>query len=419
MGFSVTFLDKSFCVAYIIYITQRKRKNETMNKLPNIFTAALITFSLNTFAGNCPALSGEFTIGSSQNADFSSIQQASDALTCGGVSSPVIFHIENGIYNEKVTLSNIPGASALNTIVFDSKSGERTDVIVANKTSDATIVLNGTSYVSFENITVDHKAATYGNCVRAEGKTNHLAFKSVIFDGVETDAKGTASAVVYMTATAAKNDVSMHDCEINNGSIGLSKSGVSAEDMDTKTSISGNLFFNQTEAGISMGFEDAPEIANNVVSSVGNNTAYTAIALNSAANQIIVTKNVINAPNGSTGLALTNCNAQPTNLGQIVNNSIVAGNSGISINGSTDNQILNFNRVKLSINGGGKTYYANSGTGNNINMMNNIFFDMTTGAYTIIGNSYKDFFNQLPSQSNPDMQASANGIMVEKVSPIK
>lgn len=390
-----------------------------MNKLPNIFTAALITLSINTFAGNCPALSGEFTIGSSQNADFSSIQQASDALTCGGVSSPVIFHIENGIYNEKVTLSNIPGVSALNTIVFDSKSGERTDVIVSNKTSDATIVLNGTSYVSFENITIDHKAATYGNCVRAEGKTKHLTFKNVIFDGVETEAKGVNSAVVYLTATAAKNDFNMHDCELNNGSIGLSKSGVSAEDMDSKTSITGNLFFNQSETGLSLAFEDAPEVANNVVSSVSNYKGYTAIALNAAANQIIVTKNVVNAPNGSTGLALTNCNAQPTSLGQITNNSIVAGNSGISINGNTDNQLLNFNRVKLSINASGKTYYANSGTGNNINMMNNIFYDMTTGGYTVIGNSYKDFFNQLPGQSNPDMQASANGIMVEKVTPIK
>ena len=92
-----------------------------MNKLTNIFAAALLTLSLNSFAGTCPALSGEFVIGKSANADFSSIQEASDALTCGGISSPVIFRLENGIYNEKVTLSNIPGTSALNTIFFESK----------------------------------------------------------------------------------------------------------------------------------------------------------------------------------------------------------------------------------------------------------------------------------------------------------
>jgi hypothetical protein len=168
-----------------------------------------------------------------------------------------------------------------------------------------------------------------------------------------------------------------------------------------------------------MSQEDAPEISNNVISSTTSKAGYTAIALNNTANQIIVTKNVINAPEAETGLKLTNCEAEATNLGQITNNSIVSGTAGISINGTTDNQILNFNRVKLSINGGAKTYYANKSTGNNINMMNNIFFDMATGSYTILGNSYKDFFNQLPSQSNPQMSASANALTVEKVTPIK
>lgn len=390
-----------------------------MNKLTNIFAAALVTISFNSFAGTCPALSGEFTIGKSDKADFSSVQQAADALMCGGVSSPVVFRMENGVYNEKISLSNVSGTSALNTIIFESASGEKSDVIVSYQSSDATIVLNGTSYVSFENITIDHNKASYGNCVRAEGKANHVAFKNVIMDGVEAEATGAASAVAYFTSTAAKSNISMLDCEINNGSVGLLKGGQDGDNRDSKTIINGNLFFNQQMVGIALSNEDAPEISNNVVSTISGSEAFRGITLIDAANQIIVTKNVINAPNGAVGLALTNCEAQGTNLGQITNNSIVTGKSGISINGTTDNQILNFNRVKLSINGGGKTYYANNSTGNNINMMNNIFFDLKTGGYTILGNSYKDFFNQLPGQSNSDMTASANAITLEKVSPIK
>ena len=390
-----------------------------MNKLTNIFAAALLSISLNSFAGTCPALSGEFTIGKSNEADFSSIQEAGNALMCGGISSPVIFHIESGTYNERIVLSNIPGTSAINTIVFESKSGEKSDVIVSYQSSDATIVLNGTSYVSFENITVDHKKATYGNCVRAEGKASHLAFKNVILDGVDTECSGASCAVAYFTNTAPKSDITFMDCEFNNGSVGLMKGGLNSEARDTKTVLSGNLFFNQQQTGIALSNEDAPEISSNVVSTNFSSEAFRGITLINASNQIIVTKNVINAPNGAVGLALTNCEAEATNLGQITNNSIVAGGSGITINGSTDNQILNFNRVKLSINGGNKTYYANKSTGNNINMMNNIFFDLNTGGYTIIGNSYKDFFNQLPAQSNPEMSASANAISIEKVSPIK
>ena len=123
---------------------------------------------------------------------------------------------------------------------------------------------------------------------------------------------------------------------------------------------------------------------------------------------------------------MNNCSAQATNLGQINNNSIAVGGAGetygVYLSGSSDNQVLNFNRVKLTINGqqtATQAYYKNAGTGNNINMMNNIFYDLNTGGYTILGNTYKDYFNQLPSQSNPSLSVSSNGIMIEKVTPIK
>ena len=244
-------------------------------------------------------------------------------------------------------------------------------------------------------------------------------FNNVTLDGVETAVAGSNCAVIFLNASAPKSGITIKDCEINNGSIGVCKSGMSADAPDTKTILSGNLFFNQQQGGISLTNEDAPEIVSNVVSSTSSSETFKAISLINASNQIIVTKNVVNAPNGAIGLALTNCEASATNLGQITNNSIVAGGSGISLNGSTDNQILNFNRVKLSMNGGNKSYYANGSTGNNINMMNNIFYDLATGGYTIIGNSYKDFFNQLPGQSNSAMTASANAITVEKVFSIK
>lgn len=390
-----------------------------MKKLNHIFAAALLSLTSSAFAGNCPALSGSFTIGHSSAADFSTIQQAADAMQCGGINSPVLFKLESGVYDERVSLSDINGASAVNTIVFESMSGEKSDVTISNHLSDVTIVLNGTSYVSFENMTIDRKGATYGNCVRAEGKINHLAFKNVIFDGVENDVTGTASAVLYFNSTAAKTNISVSDCELNNGSIGLLKGGVDSDNRDSKTILSGNLFFNQFQAGMVLSNEDAPEISNNVVSSTSAFKNFKGIGLDNAANQIIITKNIVNTPHGMTGLSLNDCEAKATDLGQITNNSILSGGAGISINGSTENQILNFNRVKLSITGGNKAYYANKGTGNNINMMNNIFYDMNTGAYTIVGNSYKDFFNQLPGQSNPEMSASANAISIEKVSPIK
>ncbi|MBP7389734.1 MAG: hypothetical protein KA841_04980 [Chitinophagales bacterium] len=397
-----------------------------MNKLQNFIGAAFLTLTLNSFAGDCPALSGEYVIGKDESADFSSITDAANSLKCGGVSGPVTFLLEDGTYNERVVLSNIPGADAFNKISFESKSGNNSEVVISYATSDATLVLNGTSWVSFNNLTIDHKNSTYGNCARIDGKANHLSFKGVVFDGIESDRTGSASATVFFTSTAPKSEVSFEDCEINNGSVGIFKGGSSSEALDSKTSITGTLFFNQYESGLALSNEDAPVISNNVVSTLSTYSSFKAINLDNVSNNLVVSNNIVNASNGSVGLAMNNCGGQATNLGQINNNSIAVGGSnetyGVHLTGSTDNQVLNFNRVKLTINGTQNTnqaYYKNTGSGNNINMTNNIFYDLNTGGYTIVGNTYKDFFNQLPSQSNPTLSVSANGIMIEKVSPIK
>ncbi|MDB5284769.1 MAG: hypothetical protein JWO06_3844 [Bacteroidota bacterium] len=396
-----------------------------MNKLNKMVTGLLLGLSLNSFSADCPSLAGQYSIGK-EGADFSTIGDAVSALRCGGVSGPVTFLLEGGTYNERVAISSIQGSSSFNTVTFESKSGVNTEVIISYTTADATLLLNGVSYVSFENLTVDHKAATYGNAARIDGKSSNLHFKGVVFDGVEVARTGSNSATVYFSSTAPKTSMAFDDCEINNGSVGIAKGGYTPESPDSKTSISGTLFFNQYESGLALVNEDAPVISNNVVSSLSTYKGFKAISLDNVTNNVVISNNIVNAANGSYGLAMNNCTAQATSLGQINNNSISVGGTseayGVYLSGATDNQVLNFNRVKLTINGAqasNQAFYKNAGSGNNINMMNNILYDLNSGGYTIIGNSYKDMFNQLPAQSNSSLSVSANGIMIEKVTPIK
>lgn len=396
-----------------------------MNKLTTIIGATFLAISFNANAGDCPALSGNYTIGKT-DADFSNMSEAVSALKCGGVNGAVTFSIEDGTYNERIVMSGIDGASAFNNITFQSKSGSNAGVIITSAGGDATISMNGTSWVAFENMTIDHKNATYGSAVKVDGKASHIAFKSVVFEGVEVSKAGANAAVINFTANAPKSDITIEDCEINNGSVGIAKAGMSADQADTKTMITGTLFFNQYEGGMALKNEDAPNISNNVVSSLSAHQGYKAISLDNASNNMIVSNNIINATNGTYGLAMNDCGGKATNMGQVNNNSIAVGSTGeaygLYLSGNTDNQIFNYNRVKLTINGtqaSNQAYYRNTGSGNNVNMMNNIFYDLGTGGYTIIGNTYKDHFNQLPGQSNPALSASANGVMIEKVSPIK
>lgn len=388
-----------------------------MNTMRHILATAFVSLALSSFAGDCPALSGHFTIGKN-DADFNSINDAVAALNCGGVSGPVTFQMEN-TYDERVVIGSIPGASAINTVTFASASG----ATISYSTSDATLVINDASFISFDNINIDHKTATYGNCMRVTGKSNNLRFKSVVFDGVESARSGANSATIYFASDVPKSDISFEDCEINNGSAGIYKGGADANNRDTRTSITGTLFFNQYESGLVLVNEDAPVITNNVFSSLSGYTNFRAISLDNISNNEIISNNIVNAANGTIGLAMNNCSAQTTNFGQVSNNSIAVGGDkksyGIYMTGATDNQLINFNRVKLTMkrSEADQAFYKNAGSGNNINLMNCMFYNLNSGGYTIVGNTYKDAFNQLPSQGM--LTASANGLMIEKVSPIK
>lgn len=198
------------------------------------------------------------------------------------------------------------------------------------------------------------------------------------------------------------------------------------EKLDSKTSINGTLFYNQYEAAVALSNEDAPQLTNNAFTSLSTYDKFKAVALSDISNQMVVSNNIVNAVHGEAGVAINNCKAQANGLGQITFNSITVGGqkkaTGILMSGTSDNHVLNYNRVKLMMNddqASSQAYYRNTSDGKNVNMMNNIFYDLNTGSYTIIGNSYKDMNNQLPSQSNPDMVISANGISVEKVEIIR
>ncbi len=354
-----------------------------MNKLQTPIAAALIAFSMNVFAGDCSSLSGQYTIGKSGAANFSSISAAANALNCGGVNGPVTFIIEKGSYNEHVVISTIKGASEFNTVTFASASTDNADAVITSSSSEATVVLNGASYITFKNISVDHKLATGGNSMRVEGAGNHISFRGVAFYGVETTKTGVANATVNFATDAARTAVSFNNCEINNGSIGIAKGG--AGERDSRTSISNTLFFNQFETALALTNEDAPFLGTNVVSSLSTYAGFKAISLDNISNNLVVRNNIINIATGSTGLTMNNCTASAGNMGQVSDNSInIGGKSeayGIFLSGKTDNQSLTYNKVKLTVNGphtATQAYYKNTSTGNHIDMNSNIGYGMNT-----------------------------------------
>ncbi|MES2619840.1 MAG: hypothetical protein V4615_03235 [Bacteroidota bacterium] len=388
-----------------------------MNKLGTIITTTLVVFVLQSFANDCPPLSGELIIGPSEESDFSTITAAADALQCGGVEGPVTFYIENGTYSERVVITNVNGTSVFNSITFKSQSGINSDVVISYTKTDATLVLLGSSYVSFENVTLDHKNATYGNCVRIDGEADNLTFKNVVFNGVELPRTGVANATVFCTSAAVKKEIAFADCEINNGSMGIYKSGSSPTTMDTKTSITGTVFFNQIEAGITLVNEDAPIVSGNTINSVSANNGFKAIQMSNVSNRMVINKNIVNTSNSAIGLLIHDCRAQSSSPAQIMDNTFGIGGSqnayGIRITGSSDNAVIDFNTIKLLVNEADaslQAYFINNSSGENISMANSTYYDLAKGSYVVYSNTYKSNGNKATSP----LSASAAGSIVEK-----
>lgn len=98
-------------------------------------------------------LSGTYTIGGT-TPDYATFNAAAAALETNGVSGPVVFNIRNGTYNESVYLSNISGSSALNTITFQSESGDSSQVLLTYGGAANTFQWDTARYATIRKISI-------------------------------------------------------------------------------------------------------------------------------------------------------------------------------------------------------------------------------------------------------------------------
>ena len=140
-----------------------------------------------------PAMSGVFTIGGA-SADYATLTAAASALNVGGVCGPVEFHINAGTYTERLELGTIAGVSSTNTVSFIGAS--KTGTIITNNGSStanwATIMLNGSDYVRFRNMTVRATNVTNGIGIFLTNKADYNQFDNM---NIECNATATGTNV--------------------------------------------------------------------------------------------------------------------------------------------------------------------------------------------------------------------------------
>ncbi|MBK9300698.1 MAG: T9SS type A sorting domain-containing protein [Bacteroidetes bacterium] len=141
-------------------------------------------------------LSGNFTINSALPTggnNFQTFTAAVNALNCG-VAGPVVFDVAvgSGPYNEQISIPQVAGASAINTITFNG-NGETLTYAATLSTAPHTLVLNGADYITVNNLNITGTGATYALSCHLWNNADYNNFNNCTFT---CPANGTATTNV-------------------------------------------------------------------------------------------------------------------------------------------------------------------------------------------------------------------------------
>ena len=131
-------------------------------------------------------LCGSYTIGGTAP-DFPNFEEAITVLNNAGVSCPVVFLVRDGTYYEQIEIVSVPGANSINTVTFRGESLDSTlailDYIEINTILNYTLLLNGTSWLRFEYLSIQRNGSDNASIIRLDNDAHDIGFVSCQIKG--------------------------------------------------------------------------------------------------------------------------------------------------------------------------------------------------------------------------------------------
>lgn len=259
-------------------------------------------------------VSGTFTINSAlptSGSNFNSFTAAAAFLT-GGVNGPVVFNVQSGSgpYNEQVVFNSIAGTSATNSIIFNC-NGVTLTFLSTNSSNRGGVKLNGTDYVTFDNLTVLPQAndvGQYGYGFHLLNDADNNTIKNChITNQIDWNAPENHQGIVINGNDAEAIDPGDSKCDnnliqgntISGGTIGITLSSIPVSGSGvfmSNNKIMSNTITNCIFYGIQMYYNDGTQLDANDISG-GPDAIYdlTGIYLLMYNQNINITRNRIHA----------------------------------------------------------------------------------------------------------------------------
>lgn len=206
---------------------------------------------------DCSPLAGTYFIGTSAGADYTTLSAAVNELANCGMSAPVTFQMEAGLYNEQVSIPFIGGSSVSNTLTLRGVVGNSDQVVITHPSSNLatdnyTLQLNGAQYVTIEHLTIE----------RTGTLDNHIAL-----DLAEGPAASRTSTVTINSCRI------LRDPSLASVALGFNQGSIDANDLESDRGdcVVRNTYISGGKTGILWRGEDNPSsllLENNTIEHV-------------------------------------------------------------------------------------------------------------------------------------------------------
>jgi hypothetical protein len=383
-------------------------------------------------------LSGVYTINSglpTGGTNFINFTDFAIALNQGGLSGPVTANVvaASGPYTEQIILNVLPGSSTTNTLTING-NGETLQYLSANTNERATFKMNGTDYVTVNNLIFKSLGTTtseYGFTVQLMNSADYNTFNGCQFiaDGATTSSNycpfvTSNSATGATTSGLAVNYLTVNNCIAVGGYYGMVINGPTATPYSVNNNITNNEIKNFYNYGLYIRGQNNSVFSGNEISRpdrIASTTEYMVYLTSDMSNSVFTKNRIFDfSPGATTTLSAYGIygTTLAASLGQelLIANNVIYGYAGMnginygmyfSTTSALGNLRIYHNSVSVDniAHPGSSSIYAfyHTGATANLDIKNNIFAYTTNSTGTkycmyfstntaVVSSNYNDLY---------------------------
>lgn len=358
------------------------------------------------------------------NSDYKIISEAISALEQSGMKGHVNLLLEDGQYNEQIEIQYIQGMSENAILTIKPMNGASGNVEVFFSPTTAlknyTVKAGLGSFISLKGLTISSKGTGYSTPIQITG-VGLFSIDECLIIGKANSSNSTSQSLIFSDDRYMSETIEITNCELEGGSFGFFGGGMADDYRDHHYSFQDNTLTDQSRAGIYIKYLDELDLIGNLISSSTESAEFEGIAVYNIGPDLLAEANIVNFKAGQNGIHIANSGGSESNYSEWRSNSITLGltpnSNGFYLEGNSDYILLDFNRVKF--NPGLRdisafAFYKNLSSGESINLVNNIFYNLESGGYTVIGNTFQKYMENA-NQSSDEYSTKVNGLFYERI----